>query len=102
MTGRSGSETRRKCKLVMVRVTPEDFEALGQRAKDAGLTLPEYLRSCGMSRQIKSAVEAQVVNELRRLGGLQKHLFKEGGGQLSKEYSEVLVALTHAIARIAV
>ncbi|WP_279574096.1 hypothetical protein [Burkholderia anthina] len=40
------------------------------------------------------------MNELRRLGGLQKHLFNEGGGVLSKEYAAVLVELKQAILRI--
>jgi len=101
MNVRSGSEARKKSKLVMVRVTPEDYDELRSRALDTGTTVPEYLRACGMGRTTRSAVDSQLINELRRLGGLQKHLFKEGEGQLSKEYSEVLVAIQSAIARIA-
>ncbi|EAQ4528376.1 mobilization protein, partial [Salmonella enterica] len=42
----------------------------------------------------------EMIMELRRLGGLQKHLFKEGNGVLSKEYSQVLVALQKALLRV--
>lgn len=38
--------------------------------------------------------------ELRRLGGLQKHLFKEGSGVMSKEYSDVLMAIQKAILKV--
>jgi len=40
--------------------------------------------------------------ELRRLGGLQKHLFTESQGVGSTEYAKVVVAITDAIERIAV
>jgi hypothetical protein len=45
-------------------------------------------------------MEAHILNELRRLGGLQKHLFNEGKGIGSKEYSEVLVVLKDTVRQI--
>ncbi|WP_171017168.1 plasmid mobilization protein MobA [Pseudomonas sp. G(2018)] len=96
----SDSETRKKTELIMVRVTPEEKAALTERAHDANLTTPAYLRDCGLGRTIRSKVEHHVINELRRLGGLQKHLFKEGGGAKSKEFAEILVEIQRAIARI--
>ncbi|MBL2086522.1 mobilization protein, partial [Klebsiella pneumoniae] len=42
----------------------------------------------------------KLINELSRLGGLQKHLFKEGNGVGSKEYAEILQAIKAAIFRI--
>ena len=44
--------------------------------------------------------DTEMIMELRRLGGLQKHLFKEGEGLMSKEYSQVLVALQNALLRV--
>lgn len=96
----SGSESRRMTKQIKVRVTPEQKGVLTEKALDCGITVPEYLRACGLGRPTRSAVEAHIINELRRLGGLQKHLFKEGGGVLSKEYAAVLVEITRAILRI--
>ena len=96
----SGSEERQKTKHVMVRVTPEQLDTLCEKAKDSGVTVPEYLRACGLGRRTRSKVEAHIVNELRRLGGLQKHLFTEGGGVLSKEFAAVLGEVRAAIARI--
>ncbi|APO88904.1 plasmid mobilization protein MobA [Xanthomonas euvesicatoria pv. euvesicatoria] len=96
----SGSEERQKTKHVMVRATPEQLAALREKANDSGVTVPEYLRACGLGRRTRSKMEAHIVNELRRLGGLQKHLFTEGGGVLSKEFAAVLVEIRAAIARI--
>ena len=53
-----------------------------------------------LNRRTRSKVEGHILNELRRLGGLQKHLYNEGGGRLSKELAEILVELKAAIMRI--
>lgn len=100
MTARSGTEERRKTKIIMVRVAPDEFDALQERAQDTGTSVPEYLRTCGMGRRTRSVVDSIIINELRRLGGLQKHLFNEGRGAQSKEFAAVLVELKNAIARI--
>lgn len=100
MSDRSGTEERKKTKVVMVRVAPDEFDVLQERALDAGTTIPEYLRARGMGRRTRSRIDSHIINELRRLGGLQKHLFNEGGGVLTKEYAAVLVELKHAIMRI--
>ncbi len=96
----SGSENRRMTRHIMVRTTPDQLAMLQEKALDCGVSVPEYLRLCGLGRRTRSHVDAHVVNELRRLGGLQKHLFKEGHGVLSKEYAGILVEIRAAIARI--
>ena len=63
------------------------------------------MRCAALKRKTRSTIDSQVINELRRLGGLQKHLFTEagghdGGGRLSKEYAEILAAIKEAIERI--
>ncbi|ANY18494.1 plasmid mobilization protein MobA [Bordetella pseudohinzii] len=97
MTARSGSESRQKTRRILIRASPEEHDALLEKARDCGVSLPAYLRACGLGRQTRSKMEAHVLNELRRLGGLQKHLFNEGNGIGSKEYSEVLIELKAAI-----
>lgn len=84
----------------MVRVSPEEKAVLREKAADCGVSTPEFLRAAGLARPTRSKMEAHILNELRRLGGLQKHLFNEGKGVLSKEYSAVLVELKAAIARL--
>ncbi|MGK2894467.1 plasmid mobilization protein MobA [Klebsiella michiganensis] len=97
----SKSESRNRTELLLgIRCFPEEKKKLQESAQAAGLSVGEYLRRCGLGRRIKAKCDTELIMELRRLGGLQKHLFKEGGGVLSKEYSEVLVAIQKAILKV--
>ena len=97
----SKSEKRnRTAFLPSVRCLPEEKEAIQEKAKAAGLSLGEFLRRSALGRRIDAQCDTEMIMELRRLGGLQKHLFKEGDGVLSKEYSQVLVALQKALMRV--
>lgn len=64
------------------------------------MSVGQFMLSAALKRQTRSKIDSHVINELRRLGGLQKHLFTEGNGTLSKEYANVLVEITEAIKRI--
>lgn len=101
----STSEKRRRVVNLKVRCLPEEADAIRQKAQDSGVTVSEFLRCAGLGRKTRSTLDSQIINELRRLGGLQKHLFSEGGGhagggRLSREYADILVAITEAIKRI--
>lgn len=97
----SKSEKRNRTALLpSVRCLPEEKEAIQEKAKAAGLSLGEFLRRSALGRRIDAQCDTEMIMELRRLGGLQKHLFKEGNGVLSKEYSQVLVALQKALLRV--
>jgi hypothetical protein len=60
----------------------------------------QFVLAAALGRRTRSKVDTHILNELRRLGGLQKHLFNEGRGMLSKEYAGILVEIRAAIARI--
>lgn len=64
------------------------------------MSVGQFVLAAALGRRTRTKIEAHILNELRRLGGLQKHLFNEGGGVLSKEYAAVLVEIREAIARI--
>jgi len=64
------------------------------------MSVGQFVLAAALGRRTRTKIEAHILNELRRLGGLQKHLFNEGGGVLSKEYAAVLVEVREAIARI--
>lgn len=89
-----------KTEVVIVRMSCAERDALREKSRDAGVSMSEYLRRCAADRKIASAVDAQTVRELRRLGGLQKHLFNAGGGVKSKEYAAILGEIREAISRI--
>lgn len=98
----SASEKRQRSHwLPAIRCLEDEAKAVREKAVDCGLSVGRFVLLAALGRETKSRADAQIINELRRLGGLQKHLFKEGGGQQSKEYSDVLVAIQSAIARIA-
>ncbi|CAJ4589185.1 hypothetical protein FEP90_05636 [Burkholderia multivorans] len=71
-----------------------------ERARDCGMSVGQFVLAAALGRRTRTKIEAHILNELRRLGGLQKHLFNEGGGMLSKEYAAILVEIREAIARI--
>lgn len=97
---KSGTEERKAVKAYPVRFTPEQYEAVTEKANDCGLSLAEYIRRCALGRQTRSKIDSQIINELRKLGGLQKHLFNEEGGRHGDEYAAVLRVITATIQRI--
>lgn len=97
----SKSEKRQREKLVKCRCTDEEFEAINNKAIAAGLTTSEYIRRTALSRRITVRTDIRMMNELLRLGGLQKHLYlqmqENMTTELSRQFSEVLTSITKAI-----
>ena len=96
---RRGSETRARQHQVAVRFSDAEWARVEKKAAAADLPVTAYVRDAALGREI--AAGSHVIAELRRLGGLQKHLFTESHGVGSTEFAKVLVAITDAIARIA-
>lgn len=96
----SSSENRNRTVNLKVRCLPAEGDAIRDRALSAGVSVSEFMRCAALGRKIRKPADIQLVNELRKLGGLQKHLFNESGGQFSKEYSDVLKEIVAALKRI--
>lgn len=94
------SEQRGKTALVMVRVSPEEYAQLQERARAAIKTVPDYLRSCALGKDLRSDGQAHIINELRRLGEAQRRLSAECGGTLNPALTAVLLELLAAIRRV--
>lgn len=63
--------------------------------------MSEYVRNVSLGYPVKSVVTHEAINELRRLGGLVKHLFIEGGREdPGGMYLETLHELQAAIRRL--
>jgi antitoxin component of RelBE/YafQ-DinJ toxin-antitoxin module len=92
--------TNNKTADVRIRFTPDEKEQAKANAKEAGLTLSEYIRRRALGLPVRSKADAQMINELRRLGGLVKHIHNESAGVNSKETAGVLVEIIDAIKRI--
>lgn len=94
------SEQRKKTVALAVRLEPGEAEAIREKAKDAGVTVSEFLRAAALGRKTRSTIDAQVINELRRLGGLQKMIHNDTGGTYSKETADILRAIKNTIQRL--
>lgn len=97
----SKSEQRRRTgRLPPVRCFEDEEALVRERAADCGKSVGQFVLDAALGRRTRSKVDTHILNELRRLGGLQKHLFNEGRGMFSKEYAGILVEIRAAIARI--
>ena len=68
----------------------------------SGLSISEYLRRRAYNIRIVAKSDINVLKELRRLGGLIKHLYNETNGIYSEQMAEALEAITsyaHALER---
>ncbi|WP_310623369.1 plasmid mobilization protein MobA [Burkholderia cenocepacia] len=100
VTMSTSQQRRRTGTLPPIRCYEDEEALVRERARDCGMSVGQFVLAAALGRRTRTKIEAHILNELRRLGGLQKHLFNEGGGMLSKEYAAILVELREAIARI--
>ncbi|ECC1750274.1 TPA: plasmid mobilization protein MobA [Salmonella enterica subsp. enterica serovar Strathcona] len=96
------SEKRKRTELLLgIRCLPEEKEAIQEKARTAGLSVGEFLRRCALERKISVRTDVRLMNELLRLGGLQKHLYNEMRLQmtpeLSRQFADVLVEIRKAV-----
>jgi hypothetical protein len=99
----SKSEKRQRNVLFLgIRWYPEEKEQVIESARSAGLSAGEFLRRAALGRRVVAKGDSQQMNEILKLGGLQKHLYTEMQKQgvmtpeLSKQFSDTLAALNKA------
>ena len=76
-----------------VRLTQAEKARLREDADLASLSLSELVRRRYFGRPIVAGTDAVMIKELRRLGGLLKHVHSESGGAYRQETGEALTAL---------
>ncbi len=90
--------------MIKVRCTLDEKELLVEKAKAAEISVSDLMRSAALKRKIKTPTDKKLMGELLQLGGLQKHLYNQMQDQmttdLSKQFSEVLVAIKKAVIAI--
>ena len=79
--------------VINVRLTAAETARLKEDADLAGLSMSELVRRRYFGRPIIANADAVMLKELRRIGGLLKHIHNESGGVYSKETAGALVAL---------
>lgn len=86
---------------IAVRLHPDEKFDLQRDAKLANLSVSELVRRQYFRREIVPKIDELMVNELRRLGGLLKHIHSESGGAYSQQTAQALGALSNLIRKIA-
>ena len=70
----SRSEQRRRTGwLPAIRYFEEEEALVREKAHDSGMSVGQFVLAAALKRQTRSKIDSHVINELRRLGGLQKH-----------------------------
>ena len=82
---------------INIRVTEYELKKIKEDAEESGLSLSEYGRRRLLGLRVNSKLDVRVVGELRKLGGLIKHLHNESNGMYSNESAEMLRAITKYI-----
>lgn len=81
------------------RLTDKEKEFISAQAEAAGLPASEYVRALALGHEIRTRADVAVLNELRRLGGLCKHLWMQGADPSAT--ASALAELESAAARLA-
>lgn len=86
--------------VINVRLTKAEKARLLEDADLAALSMSELVRRRYFGRPILANADQAMIKELRRLGGLLKHLHNETGGVLHRDTASVLAALKAYIERL--
>lgn len=89
-----------KADRIYVRMTEDEKARVSALAAEANLTLSAYVRRRALGLPVHSKADAQTINELRKLGGLVKHIHNQSGGAYSADTAAILVQLLEAIKRV--
>lgn len=86
--------------VINVRLTRAEKARLKEDADLAGLSMSELVRRRYFGRPIIANADAVMLKELRRIGGLLKHIHSASGGVYSKDTAGVLSALKAYMERL--
>ncbi len=86
--------------IVNVRMTSGEKAKLREDAELASLSLSELVRRRSFGRPVLAKADAVVIRELRRLGGLVKHLHVDSKGAYSRDTAAALGTLSAYIDKL--
>lgn len=87
--------------FVNVRTTLSEKNRLREDAEVSGLGVSELIRRRYLGKKIIANVDLALLRELRRQGGLLKHLYNQSGGIYSVETAQALQAMQLLYQRVA-
>ena len=79
---------------IAVRLTPDEKMRLRDDAELAGVSVSELVRRRYFGRPIVANADMVMVRELRRIGGLLKHIHNTTDGVYSRETAQALGEIT--------
>lgn len=86
--------------VLNMRLTSAEKEKLKDDADLAGLSMSELVRRRYFGRPIIANADTVTLKELRRIGGLLKHVHNQSGGAYSSDTASALVALKSYIEQL--
>lgn len=94
-------ETEKLDYFVNIRTTLSEKNRLKEDADLAGIGVSELIRKWYFGKKIVASVDLAVLREMRRQGGLLKHIHLQSKGMYSNETAQALQAMTALFERIA-
>ncbi len=95
------NETEKLDYFVNIRTTRSEKNRLKEDADLAGIGVSELIRKWYFGKKIVASVDLAVLREMRRQGGLLKHIHLQSKGMYSSETAQALEAMTALFERIA-
>jgi hypothetical protein len=89
----------RRSTFFLMRMSPREHATIARKAGECNLSISEYLRRCALGKPLSTQSDADAVSELKRQGGLLKHLASTDQ-QNAHEYRVTLNRIQNAILRI--
>lgn len=86
--------------VMNVRLTENEKARLKQEADLAGLTVSQLARRRVLGIPVVARTDVMMLNELRRLGGLLKHVDSKSGGAYRRETAEAIAVLKAYMERL--
>jgi len=94
-----GDRPDHRSDAILVRLSAQERTLIKQRAQSCAVTVSEYVRRCALERPMTGRIDIEALAELRRQGGLIKHLAASDRAH-AYEYRVALNLIHEAIRRV--
>jgi len=103
------SQKRKRCMSIRSACTPEEYDAITEKAMVAGISTGGYIRSCCLEKvtsgtkrraQVDSAILERAISEMRRIGNNLNQLARTANMNQSIDSTRLRQALTEHTATL--
>ena len=84
---------------LLIRLSADEHGRIRERAESCAVAVSEYVRRCALDRPLTARVDIEALLELRRQGGLIKHL-ASGDSNHAYEYRVALNLIHEAVRKL--